>query len=164
MSRGERDCFIGARLEAITPEVVTQLANYEATSTPWPWGESRILQSLSSGHHCYVLVEDKAIGYCVLLPLGEELEILNLVIFSVFQGRGYGRVLLDKIKEVAKDLGASKLWLEVRADNLRARDVYLSAGFAETGIRQNYYLDLNGSHTKSTQDAVLMQCELEIFN
>lgn len=148
----------------ITTEVVTQLADYEATSTPWPWGESRVHQSLSSGHHCYVLVEDKAIGYCVLLPLGEELEILNLVVFSEFQGRGYGRVLLDKIKAVARDLGASKLWLEVRADNLRARNVYLSAGFAETGIRKKYYLDLNGSHTKSTQDAVLMQCGLEIFN
>jgi ribosomal-protein-alanine N-acetyltransferase len=150
------------RLEAITAEVVTQLAKYEVTSTSWPWGEAKMLQSLSSEHHCYALVEDKAIGYCVLLLIDEVLEILNLVIFSEFQGRGYGRLLVDKIKAVARDLGASMLWLEVRADNHRARKVYLSAEFSETGIRKNYYPNLTGSHTKSPQDAVLMQCALEI--
>jgi len=42
---------------------------------------------------------------------------------------------------VARQRGAGKCWLEVRAANRAARDFYRALGFAETSRRRGYYRD-----------------------
>jgi ribosomal-protein-alanine N-acetyltransferase len=39
----------------------------------------------------------------------------------------------------AKDLGVRELFLDVRADNLAAIEMYKKAGFDRIDIRRNYY-------------------------
>ncbi|MGI9319078.1 MAG: GNAT family N-acetyltransferase [bacterium] len=157
MSGTEKGDDVGIEFIEIAPDSAEDLAQQEAAATPWPWSVSQIVRSLS-GDHSVIAIRSGAqtLGYCVFLDLGEEVEILNLVIFSDFQRQGFGRLMLEKIKSLAREQGAFKLWLEMRAGNHRAREVYRSAGFVQTGRRERYY----PTHAGSREDAVLMECEL----
>lgn len=143
------------------PDSVNELARREREATPFAWTESQISQSLSHDHLCFTLgVHDQVSGYCVLLPLGQVVEILNLVIFPEFQQQGYGRILVEKIKTLALQQGADNLWLEVRAGNQRARNLYQNAGFLQTDRRKHYYPRAQHDPPGDAEDAILMQCDL----
>ena len=51
--------------------------------------------------------------------------------------------------EKARELGASKMTLEVRVSNHQAQNLYRKLGFVERGIRKGYYTDTN-------EDALIM--------
>ena len=48
------------------------------------------------------------------------------------------------------------LWLEVRASNARARQVYARRGFAEVGLRRGYY----PAGKAQREDAIVMSLPL----
>ena len=48
-------------------------------------------------------------------------------------------MLLDALALWARGRGAQWLWLEVRASNLRAQQVYEAHGFRRVGERKRYY-------------------------
>ena len=50
-----------------------------------------------------------------------------------------------------------KLWLEVRASNARARQVYVRRGFAEIGLRRGYY----PAGKALREDAIVMSLDLQ---
>jgi diamine N-acetyltransferase len=51
------------------------------------------------------------------------------------KGRGFGRAALRVAKKVAfDDLGAHRLWLDVKTHNARARALYESEGFVVEGV------------------------------
>ena len=56
---------------------------------------------------------------------------------------------------LARRNGAVRMFLEVRESNARARKMYTSFGFEETGRRKNYYPTENGR-----EDAILMTAQL----
>ena len=62
-----------------------------------------------------------------------------LVITREKQGRGYARVILQRLQEVARELGLHKLWLIVRADNVEAQAKYLKVGFRFEGLLRDEY-------------------------
>lgn len=161
MSRSEVALDSGAELIRIGPDSVNELARREREATRFAWTEPQISQSLSDGHLCFTLgVRDQVFGYCVLLPLGQVVDILNLVIFPEFQQQGYGRILLEKIKTIALQQGAESLWLEVREGNQHARDLYQNAGFFQTGRREHYYPRDQHDESGEAEDAILMQFDL----
>lgn len=161
MSRSEALLDSDTELIRIEPDSVDELARREREATPFAWTESQLSRSLSDGHLCFTLgVRGQAFGYCVLMPLGQVIEILNLVIFSEFQQRGYGRILVERIKTLALQQGAESLWLEVRAGNQHARDLYRNAGFFQTGLRKHYYPSDQHDQSGDTEDAILMQFDL----
>ncbi len=68
-----------------------------------------------------------------------EAHILNLCIAPDRQRQGLGRRLLERLLRVARDHRADTVYLEVRASNRIARTLYESSGFAEVGVRRDYY-------------------------
>ncbi|MFQ1048109.1 GNAT family protein, partial [Avibacterium paragallinarum] len=48
------------------------------------------------------------------------------------------------------------LWLEVRASNKIAQNLYLDCGFNKVDIRRNYYPTVEGGR----EDAIIMACYL----
>ena len=72
---------------------------------------------------------------------------------SVERYREVRRELLEAVTAAARDGGTDVLFLEVRAGNERARNLYKSAGFRETGRRKAYY-------RRPVEDAVLMELRL----
>jgi ribosomal protein S18 acetylase RimI-like enzyme len=55
------------------------------------------------------------------------------------RGEGLGKALLLQVLGVARERGVQQLFLEVRASNEVAIDLYLRQGFEEVGVRRNYY-------------------------
>jgi len=47
--------------------------------------------------------------------------------------------MLDELVAWSRSRAAARLWLEVRASNQRAQDLYRRYGFREVGLRRGYY-------------------------
>ena len=82
----------------------------------------------------------------------DEAEVLTLAVLPERRCQGLGRALLDAAMAEVRRRGAARLTLEVAVDNVAARRLYQSAGFAQVGRRDRYYA--NGS------DALVLQIRL----
>ncbi len=86
---------------------------------------------------------DQVVGFALGRIVLKEAELLLLAVRRGEQGRGIGRLLLDRFGLVATSRGADKLHLEVRDGN-PALNLYRQAGFTEVGRRRNYYTGRDG--------------------
>lgn len=87
----------------------------------------------------YVLTDGDAVaGLVVLVPEGTELLVENVAVNPAYQGRGYGRVLMEFAEERARATGASGLALythELMTENQR---IYARLGYTETERRHEH--------------------------
>ncbi len=138
-----------------TPDLDRVVAIEECLYTH-PWTRGNFADSLRAGYSCWTLEHDGVVlGYGVLMSGVDEAHLLNLSIAAEVQRRGYGRRLLNYFLDLARDLGARSIYLEVRPSNLIARDLYRHDGFREVGIRRGYYPALIGR-----EDAIVMERRL----
>ena len=79
-----------------------------------------------------------AIGFALSRAVAGEAELLLLAVRRGAQGRGIGRMLLDRFAEEAADRGATRLHLEVREGN-HALSLYERSDYTLVGRRRNYY-------------------------
>jgi ribosomal-protein-alanine N-acetyltransferase len=107
------------------------------------WTEALFLGELSevpvSRKVAVAEFEGQVIGYVSLRFVGRQGDVNTIAIAKDFQRKGFGNQLLDWLLMTAKDLGVRELFLDVRADNLAAIEVYKKAGFDRIDIRRNYY-------------------------
>jgi diamine N-acetyltransferase len=86
-----------------------------------------------------------AVGFLILIGCrspNQSLELKRMVVQD--KGHGYGRAALRVAKKVAfDDLGAHRLWLDVRTHNARARSLYDTEGFVVEGTLREC---VRGSH------------------
>lgn len=105
-----------------------------------------VLEEITHPSRAYVAAVDEhggALGYAGIFVGGEAADVQT--IGTVREGVGIGRALLAWCEERAREEGAEGLFLEVRRDNTRARELYERAGFAEIGVRRGYYRTPAGS-------------------
>jgi ribosomal-protein-alanine N-acetyltransferase len=81
---------------------------------------------------------DAVTGFALARAVAGEAELLLLAVRRAAQGRGIGKMLLDRFTEDAKGRGATRLHLEVREGN-HALSLYERADFTLIGRRRNYY-------------------------
>ena len=107
------------------------------------WTEQLFLSELaevpSSRAVNVIEIADQIIGYASLRFVGREGDVNTIAIAREFQGKGFGKLLLDWMLETAKLNGVKELFLDVRADNQAAIGLYLKEGFDQIDIRRNYY-------------------------
>lgn len=84
-----------------------------------------------------------------------EAHILNVGVEPDRQGQGFGTALLNHLISDATELGAGQMFLEVRASNASAIQMYLNRGFNEIGRRPGYYPAATGR-----EDALVFALEL----
>ncbi|WP_265448041.1 ribosomal protein S18-alanine N-acetyltransferase [Flexivirga meconopsidis] len=82
---------------------------------------------------------DSVVGYAGVDCAGQTADVMTVGVAPAAQGSGLGRRLLDWMTDEATASGAEALLLEVRADNERARNLYLRAGFEQLQTRRGYY-------------------------
>ncbi len=75
----------------------------------------------------------RAVGFCILIPQGESVEIRYLATDPEVWGSGGGRALLEHVQEHARRTALSRGELWVIADNARAISAYEWAGWVATG-------------------------------
>jgi [ribosomal protein S18]-alanine N-acetyltransferase len=94
-------------------------------------------------------------GYAGLMfvPGGRQADVLTIAVRPARWGQGTGSALLGALLAAAAERGCAEVFLEVRADNPRARGLYRRRGFAEIGLRRGYY-------QPSGTDAIVMRKDL----
>ncbi len=133
-----------------------EVAATESELYEFPWSRSNFEDSLGAGYSAWRCSHrGKTVGYGVMLLVLDEAHLLNLSIRTQWQGRGYGRALLEFLSDQARRHGARSLFLEVRPTNRAALALYQRCGFSEIGRRRGYYPARNGR-----EDAVVMRCDL----
>ena len=123
-----------------------------------PWSRGNFQDAMVAGNEIQLLVnaEHELLGYFVAMSVLDEVHLLNITVNPAFQRQGWARVLLDALALWARQKSAQWIWLEVRQSNERAREIYLKHGFAEVGLRKNYYPNPDGPR----ENAVLMSLNL----
>lgn len=161
-----------AKLPEPTPSNLTHLTHYElagptagqvtmAPARPQQptGGIARITQLLPwmrNGH-----AEDDAeevhrdypiVGYAGLWLMMDEGHVTTIGVHPGQRGQGAGELLFLGLADIAAEMRASRMTLEVRVSNLSAQALYRKYGFEIAGVRKRYYSD-NG------EDAYIMWSE-----
>lgn len=145
------------RLEPLTHALLDDVLRVEDSAYAHPWTRGNFVDSLKSGYQLLALMGDSTlIGYFVAMEGVEEVHLLNITVAPEFQGQGYGVLMLDALAVWARSRHAQWLWLEVRAGNTRAMQVYQRYGYARVGERKNYYPADHGQR----EHAVVMSFKL----
>jgi ribosomal-protein-alanine N-acetyltransferase len=136
-----------------------QVLHIERAAYTFPWTRGNFVDSLAAGYLAETLVlgDGGLIGYYVAMAGVDEMHLLNLTVAPAHQRRGHSRTLLDALQQRCRQHGVHQLWLEVRAGNARARQVYAARGFAEVGLRRGYYPAAKGQR----EDAIVMSLSLQ---
>lgn len=113
-----------------------------------PWDRTQHEAAIRFPDFRHFIVEGgtdpQAVGFVILVGCRSphrSLEFKRMVVQA--KGRGYGRSALRMAKKLAfDDLGAHRLWLDVKKRNLRAQDLYRGEGFVVEGeLRDSVRLD-----------------------
>lgn len=91
-------------------------------------------------------------GFAGLWFMGDEAHITNVAVRERHRHQGIGELLLISIIDLAMELKARIITLEVRASNIAAQSLYRKYGFSQVGLRRGYYSD-------NREDGVLMSTE-----
>lgn len=137
----------------ITLDDVTSLMAIENACHSHPWSEKTFKSCIGDryfGH--YLTLNDEIIGFYIGEYILGEATLMDICISPSVQGNGYGKYLLAHYSEQAKMLGATTLFLEVRAKNISALMMYINDGYAEIGRRTGYYPSAVGY-----EDAIVMK-------
>jgi ribosomal-protein-alanine N-acetyltransferase len=78
-------------------------------------------------------------GFILCRVAADEAEVLTLLVLPPYRRRGLAVRLLAQAMERARLGAANVLFLEVAADNARARALYSAEGFEQVGCRPRYY-------------------------
>ena len=107
------------------------------------WSRDLMAAELASPHTVYVVVEsgDEVVAYAGLsAPAGAgQGDIQTIAVDPTHRRLGIGTVLMRELLGAARARGASEVFLEVRADNPGAAELYRRHGFARIGVRPHYY-------------------------
>lgn len=148
------------KIRVIGIEDLTKVMEVERLCYPIPWSESVLKDSVVGSNECWLLeYQNKLCGHAVVSYILDEVHLLNICIAPEFNRKGLGRVLLQHLISKAIERNASVFFLEVRASNRSAIDLYFSEGFNEVGLRPNYYPSEVGA---GREDALLMTLELSV--
>lgn len=119
-------------------------------SLPWPQRSFQFELTDNLASRCWVVeLDGRIVAMIVSWFIIDELHVATIATHPEFRGRGIGKKLLVHALLSAKKEGAVKSFLEVRASNVVAQNMYRTLGFVEDGRRKEYYKDNN-------EDAILM--------
>jgi ribosomal-protein-alanine N-acetyltransferase len=108
------------------------------------WSEKVLSEVLQDPNHLVLLRRDEfgaATAYFIGRLVADEAEIERIGVAPAARGRGLGGEVLDEALETWRDLGAMRVFLEVRASNFVAQQLYVSRGFEIVAKRARYYDD-----------------------
>ncbi len=124
----------------MTPEAMAAL-HAASFVTPRPWSAAEFA-ALETDPLCILVIESH--GFLIGRAVAGEAEILTLAVDPAFRRHGIGKRLVKGFLEQAENRGATAAFLEVSAQNQAAISLYLRAGFAQAGLRRDYYTAPDG--------------------
>ena len=142
-------------IEDMTVDDIDGVQDVERASFPVPWPANAFRHELTQNKNARYIVareDDRVVGYAGLWLSLDEAHITTFAVHPDRRRRKVGERMLLRVFEVATELSAEWLTLEVRASNVGAQRLYEKYGFRAAGIRRRYYSDNN-------EDAIIMWTE-----
>ncbi|MBI3522556.1 MAG: ribosomal protein S18-alanine N-acetyltransferase [Chloroflexi bacterium] len=139
----------------MTLDDIAGVQEVERASFPIPWPANAFRHELTQNKNArYIVARDgeRIVGYGGLWLMVDEAHVTTFAVHPGARRRRVGERLLQRLFEIATDIGAEWLTLEVRASNLAAQKLYEKYGFRRAGVRRRYYSDNN-------EDALIMWTE-----
>lgn len=138
-------------IRKMTDEDAVYLAAIEEETFSMPWKVNDFLEMNAHDEVTYLVAEidGRIIGGCGIRNICGDGEITNVVIQEAFRGNGYSSIMLSRLLEEGRKLGANEFTLEVRASNKPAIGLYEKLGFISEGVRPRFY-------EKPGEDALIM--------
>ena len=105
------------------------------------WDKNMLVSGMEKGGlRGFVYTENgKNLGYITYSFSFETADIECVFVEKEHRGKGIAKSLIEKAISDLKEKGVSKILLEVRSSNERAKALYKRAGFNEISKRKNYY-------------------------
>jgi [ribosomal protein S18]-alanine N-acetyltransferase len=168
---------MSARLRLMTAADLPTVAGLERELFPedaWSWEmfTDEVGDQATGRHYLVAEADGEIVGYAGLLaplpepprpsrrgrPAGPEPagqgDVLTMAVATGRWGQGIGSQLLTALLTEAARRDCSEVFLEVRADNPRAQELYRRHGFSAVGLRRGYY-------QPSGTDAIVMRRPLD---
>ena len=133
-----------------------QIASLERECFADPWPEQVLAKEVENELSLWLVAAegDTVLGYVGSQTVMGEADMMNLAVSPAYRRQGLGRALVLALCEsLRQKMQATVLTLEVRDSNAPAAALYASLGFAQIGLRKNYY-----QHPK--EDARILRKEL----
>ena len=89
------------------------------------------------------------VGFAGLWLMVDEAHITTIAMHPDYRRHGLGELMLASLIDIAYNIGAKWVTLEVRVSNYAAQNLYRKYGFREAGLRHRYYSD-------NQEDALIM--------
>lgn len=141
------------KIRTATKSDIPFIHEIEKTCFNDPWSIDSLSSDLGSSLMLVYENDNNQIqGYANIKYLIDEGDLVRIAILPNFQGKGIGKLLLEKMIEESKKLGIKKIFLEVRTSNTRAYNLYIKEKFMQIGKRPNFY-------TNPREDAFLLEYE-----
>lgn len=118
-----------------------QVMAIETDSFPHPWKRKFFQSDLNKpSAFCWVAkTGDTIIGYIVNWQITDELHIANVAVRHDHRRQGIAGRLLDETIALARGLGCTRIYLEVRPSNTAAIHLYKRYFFQVAYTRKSYY-------------------------
>lgn len=146
---------VAVLVQPMTVADIADVHEIERASFPVPWPAYAFRQELEMNRLArYLLVRagPRIVAYGGLWLMVDEAHVTTFAVLPAWRRQGVGGRLMVALMDLAYDLRASIVTLEVRLSNEAARGLYARFGFRPVGIRPRYYSD-NG------EDALIMTTE-----
>jgi ribosomal-protein-alanine N-acetyltransferase len=135
-------------VDAMRVADIDEVLEIERASFSTPWPSYAFEQELTANRLAKYIVARAAgpdgpsvVGFAGVWLMVDEAHITTFGVHPDWRRRGVGRRLLLRLAELALELGAARMTLEVRVGNEVAQALYRSFGFAVAGRRPRYYTD-----------------------
>lgn len=93
--------------------------------------------------------DETLIGYTIFHIQDDFTDIYKIFVIEEARKKKVGTELLHEVYKLAKKLSSKKIMIEVRSQNMAAKNFYKKYGFNEIDIRKSYYKNPN-------DDAIIM--------
>ena len=130
------------------PAAITSKKKSNILARLMPWKRREPLGKTAAA----TVTRQYIVGFSGIWMIADEAHLTNIAVRHQYQGKGLGELLVIATIDLAVELKASFMTLEVRASNLVAQNLYHKYGFVQMGIRRGYYLD-------NREDAIIMSTD-----
>lgn len=138
----------------VGPDDIYTVIDLEYQNFDYPYPPDVINFLYESYRDTFLVVEkDKdVIGFAIGIIQKKEGHILVIAIRDDCKKKGIGTLLMEKLIDVYKKKGITRLKLEVRASNVAALSMYKNLGFKITNRLKHYY--------ENGEDGLLLKREI----